>query len=101
MKISIIIPVFNESKKIFKILKKISEVKKIKKEVIIINDGSTDNTKNILDDLKKKSQIIKTYDHDKNQGKGAALKTGFSKSSGDIILVQDADLEYDPNDYQK
>ena len=101
MKISIIIPCFNEEKTISKVIDKILNLSEIDKEIIIINDGSTDNTKNILDDLKKKSQIIKTYDHDKNQGKGAALKTGFSKSSGDIILVQDADLEYDPNDYQK
>ena len=101
MKISIVIPCFNEEKTISKVIDKILNLSEIDKEIIIINDGSTDNTKNILDDLKKKSQIIKTYDHDKNQGKGAALKTGFSKSSGDIILVQDADLEYDPNDYQK
>ena len=101
MKLSIVIPCFNEEKTISKVIDKILKLSEIDKEIIIINDGSTDNTRKILDDLKNRSQIISIHNHDKNEGKGAALKTGFGKSNGDIILVQDADLEYDPNDYHK
>jgi len=99
-KISIIIPVFNEEKTLLQLLEKVihAPVANLQKEIIIINDFSTDNTKNILDNIQDKN--IKILHHQKNQGKGAALQTGFKVVTGDIILIQDADLEYNPNEYQ-
>ena len=98
MKLSIIIPVFNEKKTVLEILKKIEEISlpKIKKEIILVDDGSTDGTREILKGLEQKYQVI--Y-HKKNMGKGTALRTGFAAATGDIILVQDADLEYNPQNY--
>jgi glycosyltransferase involved in cell wall biosynthesis len=99
MKVSIIIPVFNEEKTIEEIIKKIEKVPlSIKKEIIIVNDGSFDNTKKILEQLKEKFDFI-LISHQKNQGKGAAIRTGLSLATGDFILIQDADLEYSPGDY--
>lgn len=99
MKLSIIIPVFNEEKTIGEIIKKIKKVPiGVDKEIIVINDGSFDNTKKILEELKKEFGFI-LLEHQKNQGKGAAIKTGLSKATGDFVLIQDADLEYEPNDY--
>lgn len=100
MKISVIIPVFNEEKYIIQTLKKINIQKKFYDiEIIIIDDCSTDNTNNII------KQNEKLYDYfirnDKNIGKGGSLKVGFAKAEGEIILIQDADSEYDPNEYSK
>ncbi|MBD3203419.1 glycosyltransferase [Candidatus Woesearchaeota archaeon] len=98
-RISIIIPVYNEEKTILKILEKIEKVNiPIEKEIIVIDDFSDDGTKNILN---KKERDIKLVFHEKNLGKGAAVRTGLKHATGDIILIQDADLEYDPNDYSK
>ncbi len=101
IKISIIIPVFNEAQTILPLLEKVkqSPVNNLIKEIIIVNDNSTDKTKNILDNIQDEN--IKILHHQKNQGKGAALHTGFKLATGDIILIQDADLEYNPNEYQK
>lgn len=106
MKLSIIIPVFNEEKTLKEIVNRVKKSKLprgIKKEIIIVDDGSTDNsiliTKNLK--LKNKRLSIRQFIHKKNQGKGAAVMTGFAKSTGDVIVIQDADLEYDPNDYTK
>ena len=98
MKLSIIIPAYNEEKTIEKILDKVLKVKlPLEKEIIIVDDNSSDNTFNIL----QKQKNIILLKHEKNKGKGAAIKTAFQKTSGDIIIIQDADLEYDPNDYPK
>lgn len=103
-KLSIVIPAFNEGPTIHKILNKIKEVELlngIQKEIILINDSSTDNTsdsiKNYIDE--NADLNILYFEHTKNKGKGAALHTGIQNASGDIIVIQDADLEYDPNEY--
>ena len=100
MKLSIIIPVFNEKRTIKKIIDRIIVVKNIKKEIIIVDDGSTDGTKNILKKLNYK-EIRKTIFLKKNLGKGAAIRAAKNYITGDIIIIQDADLEYDPQDYRK
>ncbi|MCX6800320.1 MAG: glycosyltransferase family 2 protein, partial [Candidatus Falkowbacteria bacterium] len=97
MKLSIIIPSYNEGKTLIEILEKVQAVP-INKEIIIVNDCSADNTKNILHGYESRCQIIH---HEKNMGKGAALRSGFALATGDIIVVQDADLEYDPMDLIK
>ena len=96
MKLSIIIPCYNEKQTIEKIVNKILKVN-IKKEIIIVDDSSNDGTSNIIKTIKKSN--IKKIFHKKNLGKGAAIKTAKKHISGDIILIQDADLEYFPSDY--
>ena len=98
-KLSIIIPAYNERKTILEILKKINEVDlDLEKEIIIVDDGSTDGTADILKKLDQKQ--YKIIFKNKNKGKGAAIKTGLQEATGEIIIFQDADLEYDPEDYQ-
>ena len=101
MKLSIIIPCYNEEKTISIVIKKILKQEKINKEIIIVNDGSIDNTLTELKKLTDEGVEINLINHEKNLGKGAALITGFKEAKGDIILIQDADLEYDPSDYYK
>ena len=98
MKLSVIIPVYNEKNTIEEIIHRVLNVEiGLEKEIIIVDDCSQDGTREILEGLNQPN--IKVYFHSKNQGKGAALQTGFSKAEGDIILIQDADLEYDPREY--
>ena len=102
MKLSIVIPVYNEKKYICEIVKRVQMVilPDIEKEIIIVDDYSTDGTRDILqNDLAK--EVAQIVYHDKNMGKGAALRNGFQFASGDVVIVQDADLEYDPAEYGK
>jgi glycosyltransferase involved in cell wall biosynthesis len=94
--ISVIIPVYNEKNTIIEIIDSVRAVK-IPKEIIIVDDGSTDGTRDIFKKLKFKD--VKIILQDKNHGKGYAIRTGIKYAHGDIILIQDADLEYDPQDY--
>ncbi len=94
--LSIIIPAFNEVETINEILDAVKETP-YRKEIIVVDDFSTDGTRDILENLSDSE--VKVYFHERNQGKGAALRTGFSEAKGDIILIQDADLEYDPGEY--
>ena len=96
-KISIIIPCYNEEKTILSVINEIEDFKDCEKEIIVIDDGSKDNTKNLLKELSK--EYIKVFYHDRNYGKGKAIQTGIRESTGDIIIIQDADLEYSPKDY--
>ena len=103
MKLSIIIPVFNEEKTLEELVRRVKKTKldrRISKEIIIINDGSTDKTKQILIKLSSENKI-RVFTHKKNLGKGAAVRKGIKESTGEIILIQDADLEYSPSDYPK
>ena len=101
-KLSIIIPVFNEKKTAEEKIKRLinAPVLNYEKEIIVVDDGSTDGTEKILRSLKERYSFL-LLRHPKNLGKGAVIKTGLKKVTGDFVLIQDADLEYDPHDYQK
>lgn len=101
--LSIVIPCFNEKNTLKKIIQKvIDKTKKFKVELIVVDDYSTDNSVEIVKLMQKQYKFIKLICHKKNQGKGAALRTGFKHlSNSDITLIQDADLEYDPSEYDK
>ena len=102
-KLSIVIPIYNEAEHLEEILRQIEAVEiGMEKELILVDDCSTDGTRNILKKLEESTEnTAKIFYHEINRGKGATVRTGFEHISGDITLVQDADLEYDPNDYPK
>lgn len=98
-KISIVIPAFNEEKTVGLVLDALHKLKlEYDKEIIVVDDGSSDKTSNIVKKKEENYKELKFIKHDKNMGKGAAVQTGLSFATGDILMVQDADLEYDPND---
>jgi glycosyltransferase involved in cell wall biosynthesis len=97
MRLSVVIPVFNEKYTIAEIVRKV-QATHLASEIILVDDGSTDGTREILQSLDPSPELCVLY-HEKNKGKGAALRSGFQKASGDVILVQDADLEYNPAEY--
>ncbi len=103
MTLSIVIPVFNERQTIRQLVEAVLAVDlgSIEKELVIVNDCSTDGTGDELTALAVDHRCVRVMQHERNQGKGAALRTGFCAAGGDIVLVQDADLEYDPREYPK
>jgi glycosyltransferase involved in cell wall biosynthesis len=101
MKLSIIIPCYNEEKTLKKIVSRVMKFNSYDKEIIIVDDCSSDNSPEIIKDLLNNYDSIQSHRHIKNLGKGAAIKSGIEMSKGDIILIQDADLEYNPKEYDK
>jgi glycosyltransferase involved in cell wall biosynthesis len=97
MNLSVVIPVYNEVENVEEILKRVQSTK-LAKEIVVVDDGSKDGTRDVLRKLDGKKKVCVIL-HEKNQGKGAAVVTGFKAAKGDILLIQDADLEYDPRDY--
>jgi glycosyltransferase involved in cell wall biosynthesis len=100
MKLSIVVPVYNEVATLEKIIAAIKAVDVgMEKEIVLVDDCSKDGTRELLQQLQVKDPTLAVYFHEVNQGKGGALHTGFQKATGDYVLIQDADLEYDPNEY--
>ncbi len=100
MKLSVVIPVYNEAETIEAIVDRVQAVP-VDKEIILVDDCSKDGTRDKLPAIEKKHPNVRVLYHPVNQGKGAALRTGFAAAAGDLVIVQDADLEYDPQEYPK
>ena len=103
MKISVVIPAYNEERTIGEIIRRVKAVN-LNKEIIVIDDASTDETGRILDRISRENDPanpVRVIRHLRNHGKGAAIRSGLKEASGDIVIIQDADLEYDPRDYHR
>jgi len=98
-RLSVVIPVFNEVETVVEVIRRVRS-SDVPAEIILVDDGSTDGTRELLEGLRDRRNL-KVLFHDTNRGKGAALKTGFSHATGDAVIVQDADLEYDPGEYSR
>jgi glycosyltransferase involved in cell wall biosynthesis len=101
MKLSVIIPCYNELNTIDTIIKAVNDSPYKNKEIIIIDDCSTDGTRDKLKQIEETNKVSQVLYHSYNQGKGAALRTGIKAATGDLVIIQDADLEYDPNEYNR
>lgn len=104
MKLTVVIPVFNEAATLQEIVRRVVAVPlSMDRELVLVDDGSTDGTRQLYGSVQAEhpGQVIRILQHEHNRGKGAALRTGFQEATGDIVLVQDADLEYDPRDYPR
>ncbi len=97
MKLSIIIPAYNEANTIAQVIERV-QAASYETQIIVVDDASTDATSDRVESLDSTIELVK---HDRNRGKGAALRTGFARVTGDIVIIQDADLEYDPRDYPR
>ncbi|MBI1871704.1 MAG: glycosyltransferase family 2 protein [Chlamydiae bacterium] len=100
MKLSVLIPIYNEATTLRKIVERVLSVD-LDKEIILVNDASTDGTPKIIEELQKEYAHLIVFHHERNLGKGAAIRTALRGVSGDYIIIQDADLEYDPQEYHK
>jgi glycosyltransferase involved in cell wall biosynthesis len=98
MKLSVVIPAYNEEATIEEIVERVRQAP-FEKEILIVDDASSDGTSKLLRALASRCPEVRVFEHRVNRGKGAALRTGFAEARGDVVLVQDADLEYDPEDY--
>lgn len=104
MKLSVVIPVYNEVATLEEIVRRVRAVEVgMEKEIIVVDDGSTDGTRSLYPKIESDGHpvSVRTLMHRRNRGKGAAVRTGFAQVTGDIVVIQDADLEYDPQDYPK
>ena len=102
MKLSVVIPVYNEAATISKIVDLVRSVDAgMEKEILLVDDCSRDGTREVLEKMGRESSDLKVLFHEVNRGKGAALRTGFAAATGDVVLIQDADLEYDPHEYPR
>jgi glycosyltransferase involved in cell wall biosynthesis len=101
MKLSVVIPVYNEKNTIKEIVDLVLAVRGIEKELVIVDDGSTDGSAEVLKEIGEEHPDIKIVIKGENRGKGHTLKVGFKETTGDYVIIQDADLEYDPQDYKK
>lgn len=100
MKLSVVIPVFNECETVSMIVDRVQAVD-VDKEIVMVDDYSTDGTREVLAEIESRHENVRVFYQDRNRGKGCALRTGFEKAKGDYVIIQDADLEYDPEDYHK
>jgi glycosyltransferase involved in cell wall biosynthesis len=98
VKLSVVMPVYNEEGTLAEIVRRV-QATPFEKEIVLVNDGSKDRSAEIMNELAKQYDNVRCFHHAQNAGKGAALSTGFKQVTGDIVLIQDADLEYDPGDY--
>ena len=98
--LSVVIPLYNEAGTLLEIVERVQEVN-IEKEILIVDDASTDGSAELAAAISSQSENVKVFRHERNRGKGRALRTGFAHATGDFVIVQDADLEYDPADYPK
>ncbi|TAJ23495.1 MAG: glycosyltransferase family 2 protein [Planctomycetota bacterium] len=98
MKLSVVIPVYNEERTLEEIVRRV-QAQPYEKELVLVDDCSRDGSRAIMERLAREQANVRCFYHAENQGKGGALRTGFAQTTGDIVLIQDADLEYDPSDY--
>lgn len=104
VKLSVIVPVYNEADTVAELIDRVLAVElgPTEREIIVVNDGSTDGTRKVLERIQAQhSAEVRVYHHQKNRGKGAAVRTGLDHASGDVVITQDADLEYDPQEYPR